>query len=34
MHGIMSVPCTIINDEHVRFGKKNISQVLDMIEQL
>ena len=31
---VMSVPCMVINDEHVYFGKKNISQVLDIIEQL
>jgi thioredoxin reductase (NADPH) len=30
----MSVPCMVINDKNVYFGKKNISQVLDIIEQL
>ncbi len=30
-HNIMSVPCMIINDEHVHFGKKNITEVLDII---
>ena len=28
---IMSVPCLVINDEKVSFGKKNINQILDMI---
>lgn len=28
---IMSVPCLVINDEKVSFGKKNIQQVLDLI---
>ena len=30
-YNVMSVPCLIINDEKVFFGKKNISQILDMI---
>lgn len=30
---VMSVPCIIINDEKVSFGKKNISQLLDTIEE-
>ncbi|MBE5939640.1 MAG: FAD-dependent oxidoreductase [Lachnospiraceae bacterium] len=29
---VMSVPCMIINDEHVHFGKKNIEQVLQIVE--
>ena len=30
-YNVMSVPCLVINDEKVFFGKKNISQILDMI---
>lgn len=33
-YNVMSVPCMVINDKNVYFGKKNISQVLDIIEQL
>ena len=28
---VMSVPCLIINDETVSFGKKTIRQVLDLL---
>lgn len=28
---VMSVPCLVINDEQVAFGKKNIRQLLDLI---
>ena len=28
---VMSVPCLVINDENVSFGKKNINQILDMV---
>lgn len=31
---VMSVPCLVINDDKVHFGKKNIGQVLDLIKQL
>ena len=31
---IMSVPCMIINDEHVYFGKKNMQQILEIIEDI
>lgn len=31
-YNVMSVPCLIINDEKVSFGKKNICQILDMIK--
>ena len=31
---VMSVPCMIINDEHVYFGKKNIQQILEIIEDI
>lgn len=30
---IMSVPCMVINEEKVYFGKKNIQQVLELIEK-
>jgi thioredoxin reductase (NADPH) len=29
---VMSVPCLIINDSHVTFGKKNINQVVDILK--
>ena len=31
-YNIMSVPCMIINDEEVHFGKKSISELLDIFE--
>lgn len=31
-YNIMSVPCMIINDSKVSFGKKNIPQLLDILE--
>ena len=33
-YNVMSVPCLVINDEIVHFGKKNISQILDIIVNL
>lgn len=30
---VMSVPCMVINDENVHFGKKNISELADIINQ-
>ncbi len=33
-YNVMSVPCLIINDDKVFFGKKNISQVLELIKNL
>ena len=33
-YNVMSVPCMIINDKNVYFGKKNIEQVLEIIENL
>lgn len=33
-YNVMSVPCLVINDDNVSFGKKNISQVLDLIKQV
>lgn len=32
-YNVMSVPCLIINDNEVSFGKKNINQVLDLIKK-
>ncbi len=31
-HNIMSVPCMVINDTQVHFGKKSISEVLSVLE--
>lgn len=31
---VMSVPCMVINDEHVYFGKKNIQQILEIVERV
>ena len=28
---VMSVPCLVINDEKVSFGKKNINELLNLI---
>ena len=28
---VMSVPCLVVNDTEVYFGKKNINQLLDLI---
>jgi len=33
-YNVMSVPCMVINDEIVHFGKKNIEQVLEIIEKI
>ncbi len=30
---VMSVPCLVLNDREVSFGKKNIGQLLDLIEK-
>ncbi|MBR4290530.1 MAG: FAD-dependent oxidoreductase [Oscillospiraceae bacterium] len=30
---VMSVPCLVVNDEHVTFGKKNIQQLLAYLKQ-
>ena len=32
-HKVMSVPCMVVNDEKVSFGKKNLQQVLDFIRE-
>ncbi len=31
-HNVMSVPCILINDSTVSFGKKNIRQILELID--
>lgn len=31
---VMSVPCLVVNDEHFRFGKRNIVQLLDYLDEL
>ena len=31
-YNVMSVPCILINDTSVSFGKKNVDQILDLIE--
>ena len=31
---VMSVPCMVINDEHVYFGKKNMQQILEIAEDI
>ena len=31
-YNVMSVPCLVVNDTNITFGKKNINQVLDFIE--
>lgn len=33
-YNVMSVPCMVINDVHVSFGKKNMQQLLDYITNL
>jgi thioredoxin reductase (NADPH) len=30
-HKVMSVPCLVVNDEQVYFGKKNMDQLLDLL---
>ena len=33
-YSVMSVPCLVINNDKVSFGKKNINQVLELIKQV
>lgn len=33
-YNVMSVPCMVINDEHVYFGKKNIPQILGIVRDI
>ena len=30
-YNVMSVPCMVINDDKVIFGKKNVSQILEYL---
>ena len=32
-YNVMSVPCLVVNDEKLSFGKKNVEQVLDFIQE-
>ena len=34
LFNVMSVPCLVIDDEKISFGKKNIRQILDLLAQL
>ena len=31
-YNVMSVPCMVVNDKDVHFGKKTIQQVLELIK--
>lgn len=31
---VMRVPCMVVNEEHVFFGKKNIQQILEIVEEI
>ena len=31
---VMSVPCLVLNDQHVSFGKKTIQQILQLLTAL
>ena len=33
-YNVMSVPCFVINEDKIMFGKKNIDELLDIIEEL
>ena len=33
-YNVMSVPCLVINDDNVSFGKKNINQIIDIVKQV
>lgn len=33
-YNVMSVPCLVINDENVSFGKKNINQIIDLVKRV
>lgn len=32
-YNVMSVPCMVINDEIVHFGKKSVTQIIDILEE-
>ncbi len=31
---VMSVPCCVINNEHISFGKKNVNQLVEILESI
>ncbi|MBQ4092529.1 MAG: thioredoxin family protein, partial [Firmicutes bacterium] len=33
-YNVMSVPCLVINEEKVTFGKKNLRQLLDILADI
>ncbi len=33
-YNVMSVPCMVFNDEQVHFGKKNMQQILELLENI
>ena len=33
-YNVMSVPCLVVNNEKVSFGKKNIRQVLELLREM
>ena len=33
-YNVMSVPCLVINDDKVSFGKKNINQIIELISNI
>lgn len=33
-YNVMSVPCMVINDEHVYFGKKSLVQLVEIVERI
>ena len=33
-YNVMSVPCLVINDDNVSFGKKNINQVVELVKNI
>ena len=33
-YNVMSVPCLVINDDKVSFGKKNINQIIELTDNI
>lgn len=33
-YNVMSVPCLVINDDNVSFGKKNINQIIELTDNI
>lgn len=31
---VMSVPCLVVNDEHVAFGRKTLPELLDYLDEI